>query len=255
MQQTLTLWQTYSKFKRQKGKLKINFMFVIFSVFFVGVFFVACFAKGNEQVLWSEKHKFYFVMVGENLSTSSANACRKRIESAGGAGTIVGESSGNYACVIFVYDDENSAEKIRKSSQKIFDYCYIKCVSTQSLSKKIQNSIKNEPQILRCFEYLFEINDVLKTNLFDYEKGNISFSALCKQTLKSKNKIDDLEKGVTGETDLEKEVLTSLSVLSGLAGSFLEQSIKGESDVMMYRKLCVQVALEIIEINKKAMHV
>jgi len=243
MQERLTVY--YAK-KNKSKNLKI-ILTVLISVFcLLGVWMFSLKNKNINNCFNS--NEFYFVVVGEDLSEISANKYKQQIENYGGAGVLLDNSYGLYSVIIFAYNNEIDAQKIKLNTSKIFKNCYVECLKTSKINKKTQDKIKSISGVDEAITRIYESISFSSKLLFDYEKSNISFSELTRYAIAFSDKLIDNKNKLSFADDISSYIKASISMLQKSIDIFITQSIASNDSIKYFKKFCVQTVLEYIKI-------
>ncbi len=248
MQQTLTMWEKYRKiFEKHKKSKKGMIVISLFLVFFVLAIIV--FLNQSNSNIWIKEKSVYLVCCGENLDLKSAEIKQKEIVSGGGAGTIIGQGSGNLSCVIFAYNNLNDAEKIKSLNNQKFDNLYIKCLKLNNIDRKMQDKIKNKYDQERVF-YLYSLLDTVPSCLFEYEKSILKKTDFLKKILEINKQIKEFQEVGENNSVFSSEISSAYLLLQSQLEKFFEE-FSEKKETLSLKKFYIDLIFEVENINKK----
>ena len=251
MQERLTLWQKYERVTKSQIKSNKLRVVIISFILVVVVFVIIVFLNVNAKNNWIEESENYFLVVGENLSITSAMSYKKHIEEIGGAGELFSCNNNDLYCVIiFSYKNKNHAEKVQKTISEFLPHCYVICKKTKPIKQKTQNMIKNISGVITAIEFINDLYSESTNLLFAFEKGDMEYSEFSRRSVALMNDLQRAQSTILENDELSDFVRTSLMTLNFNIEQFIEKGIYGDKELLYFRKFCVSAMVQEIKTNE-----
>ena len=224
---------TYERFcvEKKKRAKTTRFWTICFACVACVVVFVLCCVlkqKKSNQVFGS---KAFFVIVGKFDSLFEADSFSERVESSGGAGTVLARDS--FWVVAFVYPSKKEAELVVKNLKSD---SWSAAVEEISIKKpQMSNLLASQKAAINALKSGI---DVLYSNAILYETKSGSDAKIYSSIVKLKKILVRL-KGNLGESDKDAMIFDAVQELCECLNDFLKSSFSKEIYSSKLKALCV----------------
>ena len=171
----------------RKRKKKNGTTFVIFaSLLFLLIFFIsAILVVSKRSNVCFESRKLYAVYVDKNKNLNLLADMQSRVKSLGGAGVFF-QKNNDYYLIASIYNDKGDAKEVLENLRKEFESADVLEIDCKSISKKIQNELKQNNEYFELFNFLYEFLLNCEKMCFEYNKGVLSEGGFMSKLLAEK---------------------------------------------------------------------
>lgn len=247
MTQTLTdFYKNYSVKPKKKGLPK--FLFVIVIVVVLICLIVSLILSKSPKSEYAAK-TFYFVHVGEYLSSSKATEVSAKVSELGGAGVIY--TIGNTLFVVAgAYTSAEDANKVKIQIQPMFADAGVLKVETKAFSKNLSKTIHSVSPCKNYYQTLNQFCLDLHQWGTSYDLGKLDISKVYKNVMHYKQSFSSISEGLkSGDKNYYKTMYASSLVTLEHIKSFFSSAFTSSNPSKYIKKLQICMIIEFIDMT------